>query len=238
LEWNPLITTIQKGWIQSIDIETQVEEVMENIEKKKQYQQIRPIQRNLKPPARPKFSLDQSYVTLPDLSVAIYKSNVLAPQTTFKARICHYDKGPNLFYIQVQTNDEALQKMMGELQAVDLHSLNTVPKNIGTAVLARYRKKVYRVAIAKVIEETQQNNEILIPCLFVDYGFTSSLRFDNLFYIPERYLQHSTFAIPFSLSGFKKVEMKTTNIVEISFYFRQITENRLLKLKCEAFNGE
>jgi hypothetical protein len=43
--------------------------------------------------------------------------------------------------------------------------------------------------------------------------------------------------LPFSLAGLTVRELKASE-KEISFFFRQLTENRLLTLKCVPVDGE
>ncbi|KAG5684859.1 hypothetical protein PVAND_014069 [Polypedilum vanderplanki] len=206
---------------------------MDYFDKRKQTQ-IRPIARNLKAPAPPKFiKHDVNFI---EPQATTFKSNMLVVQSTQKVRISHYEKGVHLFYVQVESFDAQLQALMTKLQRfVQLIPLKSQPTLLGMACLARYHKKIYRVAIAKVLND-KNNSQDMVICNFVDYGFAASVRMQNIFYIPEEFLNQPTFALPFSFASLKNVTFKSS-IQEINFYFKEITEDRLLTLKCVNFDG-
>lgn len=191
--------------------------------------QMRPIARNLKAPPTPKFVYQDN--TKQNFS-AIFKTNVLPFQSVKKIRISHYENGPFLFCAQIESLDKDFQQLVTKLQRTELRHFKSFPTMIGMACLARFEKKVYRGAIAKIPQH--QNEDFNVN--FVDYGFNRSIKLENLFYIPEEFLTQFTFAMPFSLAGVKAKELKV-NEKEIAFYFRLLTENKLLTLKCVPFDG-
>ena len=188
--------------------------------------QMRPIARNLKPPPLPKFVQESS-------KGARFSVAVLPFQSLKKVRISHYESGPFMFYIQIESAEGEFQRFIAKLQKVELHHLKSRPTSLGMACLARHDKKIYRAAIAKCPQNPAHENFLVN---FVDFGFNASVKLENLFYIPDEFLQF-TFAMPFCLAGLKASELKV-NEKEIAFYFRQLTENRLVSLKCIAFDGE
>lgn len=211
---------------------------MDYFDKRKQ---IRPIARNLKPPAPPKFftNNDASFI---EPTPTTFKSNMLVLQSTQKVRLSHYEKGVHLFYVQVESLDAQLQALMGRLQRITLNNLRSRPTLLGMACLAKYHKKIYRAAVAKVPPSGDHNHhqhlnyQDNIICNFVDYGFSASVKMENLFYIPEEFLNQPTFAMPFSFPALKNITFKSS-IQEINYYFKEITEDRLLTLKCVNFDG-
>jgi Tudor domain len=187
--------------------------------------QMRPIARNLRAPQPPKFSTHELKVDAQDFPATTFKSNVTIFQTPKKVRITHYEKGCRLFYVQLESQDRQLQMMMDNIQGTRLVRLNTRPSLLGMACLAKYNRKVYRVAVAKINSYESQDHS----CHFVDLGFTRTIRFENLFYIPNQFLREFTFAFPFTL---KECKFKA-DPSEIDYYFQTITENKLLSLKCQ-----
>jgi tudor domain-containing protein 1/4/6/7 len=192
--------------------------------------QMRPIARNLKPPPPPKFYHDQKHSE--PQKIAAFKTNVLPFQSVKKVRISHFENGPLVFYVQTESADNEFQRFNLRLQKVELRFINPHHAAIGMACLARYEKKIYRAAIAKVAQNQSQSFHVN----FVDYGFNGSVSADNIFYIPDDFLNQFTFAMPFCLAGFKTKEMKASHD-EINFYFRQLTENQILTLKCVPSDG-
>lgn len=189
--------------------------------------QMRPIARNLKAPPLPRFT-----DTLPEPKIAAtFKTNVLAFQSVKKVRISHYESGPLMFYVQTESSDGEFQKLVDRLQKTELRSLKSRPASIGMACLARHDRKIFRAAIAKIPQHPTQDYSVN----FVDYGFNRSVRLDNLFYIPDDFLSQLTFAMPFCLAGCRVNELKLDK--EVNFYFRQLTENRSLILKCVPSDG-
>lgn len=196
--------------------------------------QMRPIARNLKAPPQPKFFQEpqkhqqqQHEMRLP----AAFKTNVLAFNSLKKVRISHFNG--MMFCVQMESADKDFQRMNERLQKTDLRRLVTRPTSIGMACLALYEKKVFRVAIARIPHNPQDDFSVN----FVDYGYNKSIRLENLFYIPEDFINPFTFAMPFALAGCKVSDLKV-NDKEISFYFRQLTEDQMLTLKCVPNDGK
>lgn len=194
--------------------------------------QIRPIARNLKPPARPRVFADaQSHQEHFEPKIATFKTNIIPLQSINKIRISHFENGPFLFYIQMESTFNELQHMTGKLQKTELHHFRSHPSMIGMACLARHDNKIYRVAIARI------HQQFSYFVNFVDYGFNGTVSSANLFYIPDDYLRPLTFAVPFSLVSCRENDLKVSGS-EIDFYFRQLTEKQSLTLKCVASDGE
>lgn len=199
--------------------------------------QMRPIARNLKAPSLPKFVQEphrhQQQQQQETRIAATFKTNVLAFHSLKKIRISHFENGPFMFYVQMESADKDFQRMNERLQKTELRRLSR-PTSVGMACLAFYDKKVFRVAIAKLPNHPSQD-EYLVN--FIDYGFNRSLRLESLFYIPDDLVNPFTFAMPFALAACKIADFKV-NDKEISFYFRQLSESQLLTLKCVPNDGK
>lgn len=198
---------------------------------------MRPIARNLKAPPPPRFvqtpqqSFNQMHVE-PKIS-ATFKTNVLAFQSVNKVRISHIDNGPFLFYVQLEASDNEFHQMLARLQKTQLHRFRAQSAALGMACVALHDKKVYRVAIAKVPQHA--NEDFFVN--FVDFGFSRSIKLENLFYIPDEFLSQHTFARPFAIAGCRSTSFKV-NDKEIAFYFRYLIDNQQLTLKCVPSDGE
>lgn len=203
---------------------------MENLERKSSQQQIRPIVRNLKAPAPPRFTRENS--DCGENSMPVFKINTFINQSLQKVRISHYEKGIYMFYVQLEALDSQLQALLAKIQSIKLINLKNRPTQIGAACLARYHKKIHRVAIAKIYNDNSDS----FLCHFVDFGHSTNVKFENLFHIPEPFLNHPTFAVQFSFAGIQNISFKCP-IQEINSYFKDITENKLLTLKCVPIDG-
>lgn len=192
--------------------------------------QMRPIARNLKPPPPPKFVAQDHPKAL---TSATFKTNVLAFQSVKKIRISHYENGPFMFYVQMEAADKDFQQLIGKLQKAELMHFKSPPSSIGMACVARCDKKFYRVVIAKVPQHPSQEFSVN----FVDFGYNKTVKLENLFYIPDEFLNQFTFAMPFCLAGCKIKELKVSD-QEIGFYFKLLTENASLTLKCVKSDGK
>jgi hypothetical protein len=229
---------VVKDCFKLIELSEQIKMIADYAELKKiRQQQMRPIARNLKPAAPPKFSTKSTPQEGEEESLGNYKSNVIAHNTVHKIRIFHFEKGVNLFYVHLESMDANLQTLTSRIQGLQLRNLSKRPSSLGMPCLARYNKKIYRVAVAKSSESSQNRDNLSFLCHFVDFGFTSYVKFDNLFYIPQNCIEISAFAIPFCLAGLKNVKFQAS-FPEINFYFQQISENRLLTLKCVPVDGK
>lgn len=191
---------------------------------------MQPIARNLKPPPPPKFSAE----VLQDLpkTTPVFKTNVLAYQSIKNVRISHCENGPYMFYVQLDSLSNELERFTNKLQKSELRHFSKPPATIGMACLARYERRIYRAAIAKLPSSSQ---DYLVN--FVDYGFSGTVRLENLFYISEEFLAPLTYAIEFCLANIRNIKFPASDH-ELNFFFRDITENQLMSLKCVPSDGE
>ena len=192
--------------------------------------QMRPIARGLKIPALPKF-VQQSMIMIRDPKAAVaFKTNVISFHSQHKIRICHYEKGPSMFYVHLESRDSEYKQFSSRLQSTELR--NTRP-SIGMACLVRHNNKIYRATVAKFFQNPSQD---LIVNL-VDLGYSASVKLENIFHISEEFSTPFTFALPFSLYGINSGEIKVSDTFT-GFYFRQLTNDRSLTLKCVPSDGK
>lgn len=202
--------------------------------KKSNHQQMRPVARGLKAAALPKFirqanDCNGEEFFAPQYS---YKINALVLNSVHQVRITNIEKN-NTFYVQLIALDSRFQEMTSNLQKVPLIPLREKPKAFGLACLAKHHKKIYRVAVLK--SHSDRGHEAFL-CHFVDYGFFTSVRLESLFNIPNEVVMDEAFALSFNFSGLKNFTFKL-NSTEVHYIFRQLTENKLLTLKCVASDG-
>ncbi|CRK93088.1 CLUMA_CG006466, isoform A [Clunio marinus] len=192
--------------------------------------QIRPITRNLSRPAPPRFSeVNKSAGNLK----TTFKTSVLAFQSVKKVKITHYEKGPFMFYVQLESSDNDFKKFSEKLQKAELRHFKDSPNSIGLACLAKHEKQIYRAAIAKIPQNSSQSNFYVN---FVDFGYNAFIKEENLFHIPEEFADQTTFAIPFCLNRYDSKDMQASP-EELQFYFRLLTENQMMTLKCVPSDG-
>lgn len=194
---------------------------------------MNPIARNLKAPAPPRFKQENESDEYTNTQLT-FKSNALAYNSVHQVRVTHLEKGIHLFYVQLVSLDSQLQALMSKIQNSPLRTLRERPTALGMACLAKHNKKIYRVAIGKSTSEAKNNDMYL--CHFVDFGYSSLIEFGKLYYIPTELIAVSAYAISFCLSGLKNTVL-TANVSEVNYLFRQLTENKLLTLKCVQSKG-
>lgn len=136
---------------------------------------------------------------------------------------CSYvEDGPSLFSVQLKNHEHILNKM-----AFDLGNAPRIPITtkmmIGMACLARYAEdnSLYRAVIQKV-----QANGCRVT--FIDYGNSDFVPFTEIFQIPQKFLEHKIFSIPFQLAGIKRLQPIDERLNE---YFKAITDKTDLELK-------
>lgn len=194
---------------------------------------MRPIARNLKAAAPPRFAPQTNQMPVEQKISATFKASVLEFQSVNKVRISHIDNGPFLFYVQVEASDKEFEQMQARLQKMQLQRLKPQSVSKAMACLAFDEKKIFRAAVLKIPQHS--NEDFYVN--FVDFGFNKSIKFENLFYIPGEFLTQCTFAKPFALVGSRNAGLKV-NDREASFYFRYLVANKSLTLKCVPPHGE
>lgn len=146
--------------------------------------------------------------------------------TEYDVIVCNIENGPKLFSVQLKSSLDFLKKMMFDLETSPLTPLDTF--NIGTPCLARYSVDncVYRALITSI-----HTNECSVA--YIDYGHSEMVPCQNLFIIPENFLEHSTFSIKLSLTGCKDLEVTP----QVTTKFRDLVLLQEIKLKVTPIDG-
>lgn len=132
---------------------------------------------------------------------------------------CSYvEDGPSLFSVQLKNHEHILNKMTFDLVNAPRNPITT-KMMIGMACLAQYSEdnSLYRAVIQKV-----QANGCLVT--FIDFGNSEFVPFANIFEIPQKFLDHKIFSIPFQLAGIKELQPIDERLNE---YFKEITKSEL-----------
>lgn len=136
---------------------------------------------------------------------------------------CSYvEDGPNLFSVHLKNQEHILDRMITDLSNAPRHRLSS-KMVIGMACIARYSedKAFYRAVIQKV-----QANGCRVT--FIDYGNSEFVAFSEIYEIPNKFLEHKTFSIPFQLAGCNALQPIDDKLKE---YFKTITNNVDLELR-------
>lgn len=155
-------------------------------------------------------------------TLPVFKANEL-PLGTFQVVYCSYiQDGPKLFSIQLKNQESVLDQMMNNLGNVHLRNLTQKP-TIGMACIARYSEDrgFYRAVIVSIQ---------MASCrvTYVDYGNSEDVAYNDIYEIPEKFLEHKTFAIQFSLFGWEQLEPMDDRIKE---YFSNLVREAALEIK-------
>lgn len=146
--------------------------------------------------------------------------------TEYDVLVCNIENGPKLFSVQLKPSLDLLKKMMLDLETIPLAPLDNF--DIGTACLARfsYDGCIYRAVITAI-----HTNACSIA--YIDYGHSEKVPCHNLFVIPENFLEHHTFAIKFSLSGCKDLELNP----QVKTKFRDLVLLQEVQLRVTPLDG-
>lgn len=142
----------------------------------------------------------------------------------YHAVYCSYvDDGPNLFWCQLKSLEHVLDRIASQLGNAPRNPLTT-KVSIGMACIARFSedKSLYRA----VIQSIQPDG---CRVTFIDYGNSEFVPYNELYEIPDQFLDYKTFAWPFQLFGCKELELSNKRLVD---YFRSLVCNEnVLDLK-------
>lgn len=159
--------------------------------------------------------------------IPTFKSNSLMVGSKHIVYCSHIEDGPNLFSIQLESNEDKLDRMMADINNVPVENLQDKPV-LGMACLARLTEdnNLYR-AVIKGIKATT------CSVAYVDYGNNGDVDFRHIYHIPSEYLQNKIFAMRFTLSGYKQ----HGSTEAVNQYFRTSVLNQKLELKVMPLAG-
>lgn len=193
------------------------------------------IQSHLAPPKpsrAPQLSVDDACsATVSRLSLGstpVFIANDL-PIGSHHLVYCSYvEDGPKLFSVQLKNTESTLDRIMNDLPNIPLKNLTSKP-TIGMACIARYSedKALYRAAIMNI-----QHNVCRVT--FIDYGNSEDVPHAEIYEIPDKYLQHKTLSIQFTLYDCKQLEPIDANL---KIYFEKLISNEVLELKVMPIDG-
>lgn len=122
------------------------------------------------------------------------------PVSQFHAVYCSYfEDGPNLFWVQLKSQEHQLDRLLSDLSNAPRTPITT-KLSIGMACIARFSED--QVLYRAVIQSVQGNG---CRVTFVDYGNSELVSFDDMYEIPNEFLEFKTFAMPFQLYGCKEL---------------------------------
>jgi Tudor domain len=152
-------------------------------------------------------------------------------------KITTYDEGVNSFYVRFELEIEQCRRFT---LAVNALADNLIPLRLllskaalNTICLARYDNRIFRAKIVQV-EGKLPNHSVVIQLL--ESGLKVTLNIDKLFKIPHNIALVPPFAKRFKLRNFEPNFMLEQQ--EIDFYFRHITNEKVLSLTLENDTGE
>lgn len=131
------------------------------------------------------------------LSHVVYTSNTLNMHSRYDVAVSHVQDGPFLFCVQLKRELAELDRLMAELQRVQLRQSPT-DVLVGMACLVR-KDRVYRGLV------TLMGPSSVVVCL-VDFGRSVTVSYQHLFEIPAQFLRQKVFAIRSSIAGHKKLD--------------------------------
>lgn len=159
----------------------------------------------------------------------VFKANEL-PLGTHQVVCCSYiQDGPKLFSIHLKSQESMLLQMMSHLSNVPLRNLSQRP-TIGMACVARYSedRSFYRAVIVNIQPD-------VCRVTYVDYGNSEDVAYNDIYEIPDKFLEHKTFAIQFGLFGVEQLEPLEQRIKE---YFSNLVRDAALEMKVMPLNKQ
>jgi Tudor domain len=143
--------------------------------------------------------------------------------------VSHIEDGPELFHVQFKDRQEDLLNLMDQLKTVKLEMLDRRAQPC-QPVIARYSldKQLYRALIMSVKTHACE-------VLYVDYGNTEILRYENIFKMPDVFLGPPVFAISFALANHRSLGSVISNDLKIRF--DHLVRTCSLRLKVAPWQG-
>lgn len=150
-------------------------------------------------------------------------------------RITAYEDGPFKFYVQFTSKDDNFQQFQVDLQKHKRSLVLLVTPKIGQRCFVLIGNELFRAEIKK---KSDENNEAEYLVRLLENGAMAIVSSEKVFAIPSRVSNVPPYAKKFKLSGFTGGSIKHLHHNEINFYFKHITENKLLALKSVSESGK
>lgn len=150
-----------------------------------------------------------------------YKTATLQPESEHMVYVSYVEDGPFLFSIQLQSMEETLEKLMSEINHVQLEPLREPPLP-GHPCLARCLEDntICRAVVLSLVGDKCKT-------YYVDFGNTDILPFSNIYQIPLWHIQPKVMSMRFTLSDLKNLNVTT----EMKCAFKDYVTNKLLRLR-------
>lgn len=169
-----------------------------------------------------------------------FRTPPLPPNSEHMVYVSYVEDGPYLFSIQLQSQEDMLERLMNELSILPTIPLEEPPVP-GHACMARCLEDgtLCRAVVINIVEER-------FKTYYVDFGNIDVLPFTNIFQIPVQYTMPKTMSMRFTLAGLRN--MNVTN--EMKCTFKEFVTNKLLRMKvlrlesspvmqyCELYDGD
>lgn len=154
----------------------------------------------------------RSFISAPD---------IFAVRSTHDVFISHVNPNSFEFWVQMVKDQETLSQLMKKLNSFQLHKLKFAPQ-IGSACVARYSmdKKFYRAVVKSSDLKT-------IDIVFIDHGNEEKVSINDVYEIPECFLEQHTLCRRFTLDGLSRFPSVSVGLSE---YFDRMVSGKYMKL--------
>ncbi|KAK5639536.1 hypothetical protein RI129_012028 [Pyrocoelia pectoralis] len=152
--------------------------------------------------------------------LSLYTMCKLEKNSVHNVYVCYTSNGPQEFWIRLERHQPILRQLNYKLNKSNLRPLN-VPPTIGTACLGKHDENG-SLCRCVVIDTDQENCAVL----FVDYGNISFFCFNDLYDIPDKYIQYKVMAMRCALADLPEFHLT----YEAIHAFRTFFNNNLLKM--------
>ncbi|XP_058453271.1 maternal protein tudor [Malaya genurostris] len=161
-------------------------------------------------------------------TIVTFSSTSLTTGSIHEVYVSFVENGPKLFTVQLKSSENALNKMMEDLECIPLKNLSRKP-SLGMACIARFSEDqaLYRALIMGINVDSCRVS-------YVDYGNSETVDFKNLYEIPHEFLKHKVFSIRFTLSNVKTLEETNADIAGL---FSSLVLDKLLTMKVMSLEG-
>lgn len=154
----------------------------------------------------------RSFISAPD---------IFAVRSTHDVFISHVNPNSLEFWVQMVKDQEKLSQLMKKLNSFQLHKLKFAPQT-GSACIARYSmdKKFYRAAV-------KSNDLKTIDIVFIDHGIEEKVSINDVYEIPECFLDQHTLCRRFTLDGLHRFPSVSVGLSE---YFARMVSGKFMTL--------
>lgn len=154
--------------------------------------------------------------------VFAYRSQPMPPGTERMVYVSYVEEGPLLFYVQLQSIENDLERIMEQINSASPLQPFTQAPLPGSPCLARFQED-RSVCRAVVLNVTGDSCKVF----YVDFGNMDVLPFSDVFQIPCDLLRQPVMSMRFTLAGLEAIPITE----EVNCAFKEHVTNRLLVMK-------